>query len=129
MEQIIANGRVIRGWIGVEVQDITPELADSFHLPGTKGALIAGVLTSGPADRAGVKPGDVLLDVEGKPVTDSQDMLNQVAALTPGKLATITVLRNKTNVTLHLTVGTRPKIEQPQMDDLQDDGGDQDTPN
>ena len=60
MEQIVRTGSVTRGWIGVEVQDITPELAESFRLPNTNGTLIAGVLRGGPADRAGIKPGDIL---------------------------------------------------------------------
>jgi serine protease DegQ len=66
MEQIIANGSVTRGWVGIEVQDITPEIAESFGLKNTDGALIAGVLRGGPADRAGIRPGDVLVAVDGK---------------------------------------------------------------
>jgi serine protease DegQ len=110
MDQIIATGSVTRGWIGVEVQDITPELADSFKLPnGSKGVLIAGVVRGGPADRAGVKPGDILVEVEGKPVLDSSAMLNLVAEAQPGKAALLKVLRNSTAVAVKLTVGKRPK--------------------
>jgi serine protease DegQ len=110
MDQIIATGSVTRGWIGVEVQDITPELAESFKLPnGSKGVLIAGVVHGGPADRAGVKPGDILVEVEGKPVLDSSAMLNLVAEAQPGKVALLKVLRNSTAVTVKLTVGKRPK--------------------
>ncbi|MFN3398446.1 MAG: trypsin-like peptidase domain-containing protein, partial [Sulfurimicrobium sp.] len=76
MEQIIQNGGVIRGWIGVEVQDITPELAESFKLPSSSGTMIAGVLRGGPADKAGVRPGDILQAVNGIPVKDSAAMLN-----------------------------------------------------
>lgn len=109
MEQIIANGSVTRGWIGVEVQDITPELAESFKLRNTKGVLIAGVVRGGPADRAGVKPGDVLVEVEGKAVPDSSAMLNLVAEAQPGKTANLKVLRNNAEVAMKLTVGKRPK--------------------
>ncbi len=110
MDQIIATGSVTRGWIGVEVQDITPELAESFKLPnGSKGVLIAGVVHGGPADRAGVKPGDILVEVEGKPVLDSSAMLNLVAEAQPGKVALLKVLRNSTAVAVKLTVGKRPK--------------------
>jgi serine protease DegQ len=110
MDQIIATGSVTRGWIGVEVQDITPELAESFKLPnGSKGVLIAGVVRGGPADRAGVKPGDILVEVEGKPVLDSSAMLNLVAEAQPGKAALLKVLRNSTAVAVKLTVGKRPK--------------------
>lgn len=110
MDQIIATGSVTRGWIGVEVQDITPELAESFKLPNeSKGVLIAGVVRGGPADRAGVKPGDILVEVEGKPVLDSSAMLNLVAEAQPGKVALLKVLRNTASVTVKLTVGKRPK--------------------
>ena len=116
MEQIIQTGSVTRGWIGVEVQDITPELAESFKLPNTKGVLIAGVVRSGPADKAGVKPGDILLEVDGKPVPDSSAMLNVVAAAEPNKVAVLKLLRNGNEVTMKLTVGKRPK-PRPRRDD------------
>ncbi|SEN35343.1 serine protease DegQ [Nitrosospira multiformis] len=113
MEQIIRTGGVTRGWIGVEVQDMTPELAESFKRPTTSGALIAGVLKGGPADRAGVKPGDIIVGVGGKEVTDSSGMLNLVAALPPGNMATITVMRNQNKKAIEIKVGKRPK-PQPQ---------------
>ncbi|MEO8767970.1 MAG: Do family serine endopeptidase [Nitrosospira sp.] len=109
MEQIIQSGGVIRGWIGVEVQDLTPELAESFKRPNTNGALIAGVLKGGPADQAGVKPGDILLSVEGKAVVDSSVMLDLIAALPPGKAANIMVMRNQTEKSVTINVGKRPK--------------------
>jgi serine protease DegQ len=109
MESIISNGQVVRGWIGVEPQDITPELADSFGLQKRAGAIIAGVLKGGPADKAGMKPGDILVSVEGQPVTDTTDMLNVIAQLTPGNKAKMTVLRKNQEATLDVTVGKRPK--------------------
>jgi serine protease DegQ len=109
MEQIIATGSVTRGWIGVEVQDITPDLAESFKLTNSKGVLIAGVVRGGPADKAGVKPGDILVEVEGKPVPDSSAMLNLVAEAQPGKVATLKILRNSNPLAVKLTVGKRPK--------------------
>lgn len=109
MEQIIQTGSVTRGWIGVEVQDLTPELAESFKRPNTSGALIAGVLKGGPADQAGVKPGDILMAVDGKTVTDSSVMLDLIAALSPGKTATILVMRNQTEKSVKIDVGKRPK--------------------
>ncbi|MDD5404391.1 Do family serine endopeptidase [Immundisolibacter sp.] len=111
MEQIIQNGSVIRGWIGVEVQDITPELAESFKLPSSSGTMIAGVLRGGPADKAGVRPGDILQAVNGKPVKDSAAMLNQISALQPGKMATLNIRRNRTDMVLQVSVGKRPKME------------------
>jgi serine protease DegQ len=118
MEQIIQTGGVTRGWIGVEVQDLTPELAESFKRPNTKGALIAGVLKGGPADRAGVKPGDIIVEVEGGPVTDSSGMLNLIAALLPGEDATIKVERNQAEKSIKIKVGKRPKpLPQEQYED------------
>jgi len=114
MDQIVQTGSVTRGWIGVEVQDVTPELAESFKLPQHRGALIAGVLADGPAEKGGVKPGDVLVAVEGRPVADSSGMLNLVAALPPGDPARLTVLRNQTELELTVTVGRRPPMPQRQ---------------
>ncbi len=109
MEEIIQSGAVTRGWIGVEVQDLTPELAESFQLAKPDGALISGVLKGGPAERAGVRPGDVLVQVENKPILDSQEMLNRISALKPGQNAHLNVLRNHQILELNVTVGKRPK--------------------
>ena len=109
LDQIVKNGTVTRGWIGVEVQEITPPIAESFKLGGTRGALIAGVLRGGPADKAGVKPGDVLVEVEGRPVADPTSMLNLIAALPPGKPATVKVTRSGQEIDATITVGRRPK--------------------
>jgi Do/DeqQ family serine protease len=109
LEQIVKSGSVTRGWIGVEVQEITPPVAESFKLGGTRGALIAGVLRGGPADKAGIKPGDVLLEVQGKPVADPAAMLNLIAALAPGSAAMMKVKRQGQDVDASVTVGRRPK--------------------
>jgi Do/DeqQ family serine protease len=109
MEQIVRTGGVTRGWVGIEVQEITPELAESFKLPATQGALIAGVMRGSPADKAGIKPGDVLTQVTGKPVKDAQAMLELIAALEPGKSARFTLKREGRDVTVDVTIGKRPK--------------------
>ncbi len=109
VEQIIRTGSVTRGWIGVEVQEITPTLAESFRLESALGAIIAGVLRGGPADKAGVKPGDVLIEVNGKPVADPQGMLNLIAALAPGSSARLKLKRKGKDVEVAVTVGRRPK--------------------
>lgn len=108
MEQIIAHGAVTRGWVGIEVQEITPEIAESFSLKSTEGALIAGVLRGGPADRAGIRPGDILVAVGGKPVLDSSSLLNLIAALPPGKVAQLGLIRDQTETQLMVTVEKRP---------------------
>jgi Do/DeqQ family serine protease len=109
LEQIVKTGTVTRGWIGVELQDITPAMAESFKLPPGGGAIINGVLRNGPADRAGVRPGDVLIAIEGKPVADPQSVLNLVAALSPGASARLKVRRQGNDMELAVTVGRRPK--------------------
>ena len=109
LEQIVKSGSVTRGWIGVEVQEITAAVAESFRLRSTQGALIATVLRGGPADKAGVKPGDVLVEVEGRPVPDPSTMLNLVAALAPGNVARMKLQRAGRDVDAAITVGRRPK--------------------
>lgn len=116
MESIISSGHVVRGWIGVEPQDITPELAESFGLTKKSGAIIAGVLKGGPADRAGVRPGDILVAVEDKPVTDTTDMLNLIAQLTPGNKAKMTVLRKNQESTIDVLVGKRPRPRREELE-------------
>jgi len=108
MEQIIKEGGVVRGWVGIEVQDLTPELAESFNLDKIEGALIAGVLKGGPADLGGVRPGDILLGVNGKPVRDSSSLLTLIAALKPGEEARLTVARKNQTLDLAVQVGRRP---------------------
>jgi len=109
MDSIISSGQVVRGYIGVEPQDITPELAENFGLSTSTGAIIAGVVRGGPADKAGMRPGDILVSVEGKPVADMTSMLNLVAQLKPGAKAAITVLRKNQPVNLGVLVGKRPR--------------------
>jgi len=108
MEQIIQTGSVTRGWIGVEAEEITPEIADSFRLGSTNGVLLRGILRGGPADRAGLKPGDILLAIEGAPIKDTNSMLNLVAALAPGKPASIRVRRDNKDLDIQIAIGKRP---------------------
>jgi serine protease DegQ len=108
MQQIVATGSVTRGYIGVEPQDITPELADAFRLPRKEGAIVAGVMRGSPAERAGVRIGDILVDVDGKPVTSTTTMLDVIAQLQPGTTATFRFLRDGRTVELPIRVGKRP---------------------
>ncbi|MBI3524130.1 MAG: Do family serine endopeptidase [Betaproteobacteria bacterium] len=109
MEQIIKTGSVTRGSIGIEVQEITPELAESFKLGANQGILIAGVERGSPADRAAIKPGDILLSVAGKPVSDAQSMLGMIAALTPGQQTQLKILRAGKQLDVMVTIVKRPK--------------------
>ena len=110
MESIVGNGSVTRGWIGVEPQNLSKELAESLGLSNnTQGVILSGVLEGGPAARAGAKPGDVLISVNKEPTTDVRQLLNQIAKVDPGSTATIQVLRKGKELTLQVQAGKRPK--------------------
>jgi len=109
LDSIVKHGQVVRGWIGIESQDITPELAGNFGLGRDAGAIIAGVVRGGPADRAGMRPGDILLAVKGRKVGNTNDMMNLIAELPPGEKAPMTVMRKNRETTLAVTVGRRPR--------------------
>ncbi|EUJ09552.1 periplasmic serine protease, Do/DeqQ family [Methylophilaceae bacterium 11] len=109
MEQITLTGSVTRGWIGIEAQDITPELAESFKLDKAEGSLIAGILRDSPADAAGLKPGDILVSINGNKVTDSESMLNLIAVLQPKQKATLGIVRTGKLIEVELLVGKRPR--------------------
>jgi len=110
MESILTNGSVTRGWIGVEPQNLSKELAESLNLPkDTAGVLISGVLEGGPADKAGMKPGDVLTQVNGQAVNDVVTLLNRIAQTSPGDEAKINLLRKGKPMALKVQIGKRPK--------------------
>lgn len=108
MQQIAEHGRVIRGWLGVAGQNVTPALAESLDLGSTNGILVSAVLEGGPADRAGVQPGDLITSISGNDVYSAQQMLNLVAAKPPGTAVTIRIIRNGRVITLKATVIERP---------------------
>jgi serine protease DegQ len=109
MEQIIQNGSVTRGWVGIAVQELTPDLAESFKLKDTQGVLIAEVVRGSPADKSGVKAGDILVSIDGKPLPDSTAMLETISSLAPGKIALLKLLRNQSELAIQVKVGKRPK--------------------
>ena len=108
-EQILKNGAVVRGYIGVEPQDVTPELAQAFRLPRQDGAIIAGVMRGGPAERAGVRTGDILVEVDGTPIPNTATMLNVIAQMPPGTVGRFTFVRDGRSIELPITVARRPK--------------------
>jgi serine protease DegQ len=112
VDQITKGGSVVRGYIGVEPQDVTAELAEAFKLSRKDGAIIAGVMPNGPAAKAGVKTGDILISVEGKSVTNTASMLNIVSQLKPEAAAAFKFVRDGKDVDITITVGTRPKPQQ-----------------
>jgi len=109
MEQIATKGSVTRGWIGIEAQDVTPELAESFKLSKVQGSLIAGVLRDSPADIAGIKSGDILLAINNREVADSSGMLNIIAVLKPNEKAVLTIVRHGQEMKVNVLIGKRPK--------------------
>ncbi len=111
MEGLIKEGKVTRGWIGVEPRDLPAEYVESFKLPIRDGVLITGVLQDGPAGKSGLKPGDVVTTVGERPVANTTQLLNAVAALKPGSEAAIGVQRGAQALQLKLTVGHRPPAQ------------------
>jgi len=111
MEGLIKDGRVTRGWIGVEPRDLPPEYAETFKLPIKDGVLIAGVLKDGPAGRGGMRPGDVVLTIGTRHVANTMQLLNAVAALKPGSEAAIGVQRGDQQLQLKVAVVQRPPAQ------------------
>ena len=109
MEQIIQSGSVTRGWIGASVQELTPELAESFKLGDIKGVLITDVIRNSPADLGGVKTGDILVSIDGKAINDWNSMLETIANLPPGKVAPVKLVRNGAETIVQVKIGKRPK--------------------
>jgi serine protease DegQ len=121
LESIITTGTVTRGWIGVEPQDLTPEIAQSFGLQQTSGAIISGVLQGGPADKGGIKPGDILLSVNDDDISDTTKLLNVIAQIKPGTLAKLRVIRRNKPLTLSVRVGKRPPPPKEAADENNDE--------
>ena len=107
MEAIVKDGKVTRGWIGVEPQELSPELAESFGVRSGQGVIITGVLQNGPAAQAGMRPGDVVTAVAGREVRTVPDLLSAVASLSPGKKATLDVQRRENVLQIEVVPGQR----------------------
>ena len=108
LDGIVREGRVTRGWIGVEPGELSPELAQTFGVAPGSGVIIAGVLQAGPAAQAGMQPGDVVRSVHGQPTRTVAELLSTVAALRPGQSYRVEVLRNGQTQTLEVTPVRRP---------------------
>lgn len=111
MEQIVRQGSVTRGWLGIEAQDLTLELADSFQLRTTHGALIAGIIKGSPAERAGLKVGDVLIEINSMKVIDGTSMIGIISELNPNKQAILKIARNHKEIEIPVMIGLRPKLK------------------
>ena len=110
MEQIIHDGHVLRGWLGIEPQDITPDLARSFHLRRVEGVIIAGVVHGSPADKVGLRVGDIVLDIDRVKVQDTTQALETIAALKPNETVSVTILRRGKTRNVKVKVGLRPAL-------------------
>jgi serine protease DegS len=108
MRQIIERGTVVRGWLGLEMQDLTPQLAESFGLDDQQGVLVAGVYRHGPAQHAGLQPGDVLLRADDTPIRDANELLNRILATTPGSRIEVEGHRAGGAFRTEIVVGHRP---------------------
>ncbi len=110
LEQLIKDGEVTRGWLGIEPQELAPEMAQALALEGG-GVLIRSLVQSGPADRAGVRVRDIVVEIDGKPTRDTSALLARIAELSPGTVSKVTVWRDRKLVSVDVTVGRRPKAQ------------------
>ena len=115
MDGLVRDGQVTRGWIGVEPNEMSSELAETFGVRTRKGVIITGVLQNGPAAQAGLKPGDVITGVEQREVGNVPELLSSVAALKPGRAARFQVQRQDAALELSITPGVRPKPRKPRQ--------------
>lgn len=111
LQQIIERGRVVRGWLGIEIQEMTPSLAESFGMKDNQGLIIAGIFRNSPAFEAGMQPGDILTQIDGEPIENARTAMNQIAQTMPGSHLIMNVLRNGEALQLDVTIGNRPPSE------------------
>ena len=109
MESIVRHGQVVRGWIGVEPGELTPELAQTFGVQARQGVIVTGVLNGGPAAQAGIRPGDVITQVGGQPVRTPSELLTRIAALTPGQPVDFALQRRGEQAQASVTPAQRPQ--------------------
>ena len=111
MKQIIEQGEVVRGWLGIEAQDMNPALAKSFGLDASQGVLIAGVLRGGPAEQAGLLPGDIVTELDGQAVNSARDSMNRIAEHAPGSTLHLRGLRAGKDFNAKAVIGRRPAAQ------------------
>ena len=109
MQQILKNGKVTRGYLGTMIQEVTPDVAKAFGLPSSEGALVGDVKAGGPASKAGMQRGDVILTLNGQPVEDSRSLRLHIASMAPGQTVQLGVQRNQTKLSLSVTLAELPE--------------------
>jgi len=133
MEQLIDKGTVERGWIGVQIGDIDQSMKEALGLKSTKGVLVNEVFKGQPADKAGIKTGDVILSIDGMKTSNANELRNTVAAIPPGKKVSIEIVRDGKQKTLQIELARRDEEKIKKMsgekaeesgDAGEDDGGD-----
>lgn len=112
MDNLIKKGKVVRGWLGVSIQPVTPELAKQFDMKDDKGALVGDVVEESPAEKAGIKNGDVIIEFDGKEVSDPAGLRNSVAGTPPGKKASIKLIRDGKVKSMEVTISELPADQQ-----------------
>jgi serine protease Do len=108
MDNLIKKGKVVRGWLGVSIQPVTPDLAKQFEIKDDKGALVGDVVEEGPAEKAGIKRGDVIIEYDGKDVSDPSSLRNSVAGTPPGKKVTVKIMRDGKMQKVDVTIAELP---------------------
>jgi len=125
MDQLVKTGKVVRGWLGVAIQELTPELASQFGIPETKGVLVSDVMEDSPAKKAGIERADVIVEYDGKPMDSPTHLRNAVAQTPIGRKVTIKLIRDKKPKTIDLTIVEQPKS---MTSSSQDDSGESGAP-
>jgi serine protease Do len=122
MDQLLTNGKVSRGMLGVTIQSVDADLASSLNLPAARGAIVTSVTVGGPAERAGIKRGDVVTAINNQPVIDSNSLRNQIASMKPGSTATVTVARNGRDQNLQVALAELPDRRRPDTEETSSNG-------
>ncbi len=123
MDQLLKNGKVSRGMLGVTIQSVDADLASSLNLPAARGAIVTSVTAGGPADRAGIKRGDVVTAINNQPVIDNNSLRNQIASMKPGSTATVTVSRNGRDQNIQVALAELPDRQRPETEESSSNGG------
>jgi serine protease Do len=111
IDQLIVNGEVERGWLGVMIQDLDQELSDYYGIKENNGALVSEVIEGDPAAKAGIQPRDLITEIDGNKIEDARDLIRKISEISVGKKVTISVIRNGKSETLHVTIGKRNDMD------------------